>query len=121
MKIDLHKLPSLPQSQDSASEQLARLIQVANRLGLYDAVAGRGRRGCGAVSKKRRLHWAVIVWQLPLLLPFAVLELILEALTAATWAAYCLADKARDSWLEIWFSMKANLPPMYSHHHGDHQ
>jgi hypothetical protein len=37
MNIDLHKLPSLPQSQDSASEQLARLIQVANRLGLYDA------------------------------------------------------------------------------------
>jgi hypothetical protein len=73
------------------------------------------------VSKKRRLHWAVIVWQLPLLLPFAVLELILEALTAATWAAYCLADKARDSWLELWFLMKANLPPMYSHHHGDHK
>ena len=37
MSIDLHKLPAWPQSQDSVSEQLAHLIQVANRLGLYDA------------------------------------------------------------------------------------
>lgn len=68
---------------------------------------------------KKRLNWGVIAWQLPLLLPFVVLELILEALTAATWAAYCLADKARDSWLELWSSMNANLPPMYSRHHRD--
>jgi len=37
MSIDLHKLPAWPQSQDSVSEQLASLIQVANRLGFYDA------------------------------------------------------------------------------------
>ena len=37
MSIDLHKLPAWPQSQDSVAEQLACLIQVANRLGLYDA------------------------------------------------------------------------------------
>jgi len=35
--IDLHLLPSWPQSQDSLKSQTAELIQVANRLGLYDA------------------------------------------------------------------------------------
>jgi hypothetical protein len=37
MSIDLHKLPAWPQSQDSLSAQMASLIQVANRFGLYDA------------------------------------------------------------------------------------
>ena len=37
MSIDLHKLPAWPQSQASLSAQMASLIQVANRLGLYDA------------------------------------------------------------------------------------
>lgn len=35
--IDLQKLPALPQRQDSLSDQLADLRQVANRLGMYDA------------------------------------------------------------------------------------
>jgi hypothetical protein len=35
--IDLHQLPVLPQSQQSLSDQMAELIQVSNRLGLYDA------------------------------------------------------------------------------------
>lgn len=37
MSIDLHTLPVWPQSQESLSEQIAGLIMVANRLGLYDA------------------------------------------------------------------------------------
>ena len=35
--IDLHQLPAWPQSQQPLSEQMAALVQVANRLGLYDA------------------------------------------------------------------------------------
>jgi hypothetical protein len=35
--IDLSKLPALPQSQASLADQMADLIRVANRLGLYDA------------------------------------------------------------------------------------
>lgn len=34
---DLHSLPVWPQSQESLSSQLGFLVQVANRLGLYDA------------------------------------------------------------------------------------
>jgi hypothetical protein len=34
---DLHQLPAWPQSQKSLSEQMAMLVQIANRLGLYDA------------------------------------------------------------------------------------
>ncbi len=41
--IDLSKLPALPQSQASLADQMADLIRVANRLGLYDA-ADRVRR-----------------------------------------------------------------------------
>ena len=37
MSIDLQKLPAFPQSQQSLSRQIAILIAVANRLGLYDA------------------------------------------------------------------------------------
>ena len=37
MTIDLHLLPSWPQSQDTLAAQMSDLIQVANRLGLYDA------------------------------------------------------------------------------------
>ena len=37
MAIDLRALPSWPQSQDSLATQKSGLIQVANRLGLYDA------------------------------------------------------------------------------------
>jgi hypothetical protein len=37
MHVDLSKLPALPQSQASLADQMAELIQVANRLGLYDA------------------------------------------------------------------------------------
>jgi hypothetical protein len=37
MTIDLQNLPSYPQSQESVAEQLASLVLVANRLGLYDA------------------------------------------------------------------------------------
>ena len=37
MSIDLQALPAWPQSQDSMAKQMAGLIQVANRLGLYDA------------------------------------------------------------------------------------
>jgi hypothetical protein len=37
MTIDLHLLPSWPQSQDPLAAQMSDLIQVANRLGLYDA------------------------------------------------------------------------------------
>ena len=35
--IDLNTIPSLPQRQDSTADQLADLISVANRLGMYDA------------------------------------------------------------------------------------
>lgn len=35
--IDLTKIPALPQRQDSTSEQIADLVMVANRLGMYDA------------------------------------------------------------------------------------
>lgn len=35
--IDLSKLPAWPQSQASLADQMADLIRVANRLGLYDA------------------------------------------------------------------------------------
>ena len=35
--IDLHQLPAWPQSQDSLAIQMANLVLVANRLGLYDA------------------------------------------------------------------------------------
>ncbi len=35
--IDLNKLPAWPQSQASLADQMADLIRVANRLGLYDA------------------------------------------------------------------------------------
>jgi len=37
MSADLHMLPSWPQSQEPLATQLASLIQIANRLGLYDA------------------------------------------------------------------------------------
>ena len=37
MSIDLQALPAWPQSHDSIARQMADLIQVANRLGLYDA------------------------------------------------------------------------------------
>ena len=35
--INLSKIPSLPQRQDSTTEQLLDLKRVANRLGMYDA------------------------------------------------------------------------------------
>jgi hypothetical protein len=37
MSIDLTKLPTWPQSQDSLAAQIGELIQIANRLGLFDA------------------------------------------------------------------------------------
>jgi len=37
MSIDLQELPAYPQSQEALAEQLASLVLVANRLGLYDA------------------------------------------------------------------------------------
>ena len=37
MSIDLQKIPAFPQSQESLSRQIAILVAVANRLGLYDA------------------------------------------------------------------------------------
>jgi hypothetical protein len=37
MSFDLQTLPAWPQSQESLSQQMASLIQVANRLGFYDA------------------------------------------------------------------------------------
>ena len=36
--FDLHNIPIVKQRQDSVSDQLADLIAVANRLGMYDAV-----------------------------------------------------------------------------------
>ncbi len=53
--IDLSKLPAWPQSQASLADQMADLIRVANRLGLYDAAdavrqmapkIGKVRYGC---------------------------------------------------------------------------
>ena len=35
--IDINKIPALQQRQDSASDQLADLAIVANKLGMYDA------------------------------------------------------------------------------------
>ena len=37
MSIDLNKLPKWPQRQDSLAGQVADLILIANRLGLFDA------------------------------------------------------------------------------------
>ena len=37
MSLDLHDLPAWPQSQESVTDQLASLVLIANRLGLYDA------------------------------------------------------------------------------------
>lgn len=37
MTLDIHQLPAWPQSQEPLSSQMASLVQVANRLGLYDA------------------------------------------------------------------------------------
>ena len=37
MMIDLSKLPAWPQSQEPLADQMANLISVANRLGLFDA------------------------------------------------------------------------------------
>jgi hypothetical protein len=37
MSLDLHNLPAWPQSQESVTDQLASLVLIANRLGLYDA------------------------------------------------------------------------------------
>lgn len=33
----IQKIPSMPQSQESAFDQLKELILIANRVGLYDA------------------------------------------------------------------------------------
>lgn len=38
--FDLNIIPNLPQRQDSFNDQLADLIRVANRLGMYDAADG---------------------------------------------------------------------------------
>ena len=48
MTIDIHLLPSWPQSQDSLKSQMDELIQVANRLGLYDAATMLSRRSAPA-------------------------------------------------------------------------
>ena len=72
------------------------------------------------MTKKIHRHWGIIAWQLPLLLPFAFVQLVLEALTTASWFVYCIADKARDSWLELHTRMSANLPPMYSRENNFH-
>ena len=48
MTIDLHLLPSWPQSQDSLKSQMVELIQVANRLGLYDAATFLSQRSATA-------------------------------------------------------------------------
>jgi hypothetical protein len=69
-----------------------------------------------SMAKKKYLHWSVIAWQLPLLLPFALLEFVLEILVTISWGIYCIADRARDSWLELYTRIRAVLPPMYSHH-----
>lgn len=37
LKEVLATLPQFPQRQDGTSDQLADLVQVANRLGMYDA------------------------------------------------------------------------------------
>ena len=35
--IDIHNIPARPQRQDSTTEQMADLVAVANRLGMYAA------------------------------------------------------------------------------------
>lgn len=37
LQDNFEKIPRLPQRQDSVQEQLSDLVQVANRLGMYDA------------------------------------------------------------------------------------
>jgi len=37
MSVDLSQIPSLPQRQDSVSDQLRDLAAVGNRLGMHDA------------------------------------------------------------------------------------
>jgi hypothetical protein len=68
------------------------------------------------MANKKYLHWSVIAWQLPLLLPFALLEFVLEVLVTISWGIYCIADRVRDFWLELYTRIRAVLPPMYSHH-----
>lgn len=48
MTVDLHLLPSWPQSQDSLKSQMVELIRVANRLGLYDAATFLSQRSATA-------------------------------------------------------------------------
>ena len=35
--IDIHNIPVMPQRQDSTADQMADLVAVANRMGMYDA------------------------------------------------------------------------------------
>jgi hypothetical protein len=60
---------------------------------------------------RKRLRWSVVAWKLPLiLLPLLPVALLLELATVVTWAAYCLADRARDRFNEWWRALDARLP-----------
>ena len=60
---------------------------------------------------RERLRWAVIVWKLPLvMLPLLPLFLLLELATTVTWFCYCVTDKARDRFDELWRDLDSRLP-----------
>ena len=62
MTIDIHLLPSWPQSQDSLKSQMDELIQVANRLGLYDAATLLSRRSAPAPSPEPPTDQQIKEW-----------------------------------------------------------
>jgi hypothetical protein len=62
-------------------------------------------------TNRKRIRWGVVAWKLPLMmLPLLPVALLLELATAATWLAYCLADKARDQFNEWWRDLDGRLP-----------
>ena len=66
------------------------------------------------MTKKIRRHWNVILWQIPLLLPFALIQFLLDVLTVISWIIYSLVDASRIRWQEFVENVTANLPHMYS-------
>jgi hypothetical protein len=63
------------------------------------------------LTTRKRIRWGVVAWKLPLvMLPLLPVALLLEMATAVTWFAYCVADKSRDQFNELWRAIDAQLP-----------
>jgi hypothetical protein len=61
--------------------------------------------------RNKRIRWRVVAWKMPLIvLPLLPVALLLELATTATWAAYCVADGARDRFNEWWRWLDSCLP-----------